>query len=58
MRSSTSNNSVEVNLLEVVEKEQFAFEKLDNETTETDSAIGKIGQKLQLQTVRLFQRRR
>ena len=53
-----SNNSVEVNLLEVVEKEDFQYDQLTTDVTETDSPAGKIGQQLQLQTVRNFQRRR
>ncbi len=39
-----SNNSIDINLLEVVEKEEFQFDKLDSATTsETESASGRIG---------------
>ena len=42
------NNSIEVNLLECTEKEQFMFDKLDNVvTTETETAAGRIGAQLQ-----------
>ena len=52
------NNTIHVNLLEVEEKENFAFEKLSTETTETDSNAGKIAATLQQKTYRLFQRKR
>ena len=38
-----SNNSIEVSLLEICEKENFQWDNLTAETTETDSAPGKIG---------------
>ena len=37
-----SNNSIELSLLEIAEKELFNFDKLTAETTETDSVAGKI----------------
>ena len=53
-----SNNSIEVNLLEIEEKEKFAFDQLTNEGTETDSNAGKIAGDLQQKTYRIFQRKR
>ena len=53
-----SNNSIEVNLLEVEEKEKFLFESINNEGTETDSHVGKIAGDLQQETFRIFQRKR
>jgi hypothetical protein len=54
-----SNNSIDVNLLECCEKEDFQFDKLDNATaTETESASGRIGAMLQEKTLKLLQRRR
>ena len=42
-----SNNSIEVNLLECSEKEEFVFEKLDScHHTETESATGRIAASL------------
>ena len=39
-----SNNSIEINTLECVEKEDFAFDKLDScQTTESESNAGRIG---------------
>ena len=55
---SFSNNSIEVNLLEVCEKEKFAFDQITQETTETDSHAGKIAADLQMKTFKLFQRKR
>ena len=53
------NNSIEVNLLECIEKEQFQFDKLDTAPrTETESAAGRIATTLQDKTVKLLQRRR
>mmetsp|Transcript_16734 Transcript_16734/g.16015 ORF Transcript_16734/g.16015 Transcript_16734/m.16015 type:complete len:147 (-) Transcript_16734:43-483(-) len=53
------NNSCEINLLEAEMKEQFAFDKLDQcQTSETESAAGRIGHNLQEKTVKLLQRRR
>ncbi len=53
------NNSIEVNLLECIEKEQFQFEKLDSLTTnETESNAGRVAAALQTKTVKLLQRRR
>ena len=53
------NNSIEVNLLECIEKESFAFDKLDGlQTTETESAAGRVAASLQQKTVKLLQRRR
>jgi hypothetical protein len=53
------NNSIEVNLLECAEKEQFNFEKLENcATTETETAVGRAAASLQEKTVKLLQRRR
>jgi len=53
------NNSVEVNLLECVEKEEFVWDKLDAcAETETDSPAGRVGATLQEKTVKLLSRRR
>eukprot|EP00352_Strombidinopsis_acuminata_P009287 CAMPEP_0176376874 /NCGR_PEP_ID=MMETSP0126-20121128/28491_1 /TAXON_ID=141414 ORGANISM="Strombidinopsis acuminatum, Strain SPMC142" /NCGR_SAMPLE_ID=MMETSP0126 /ASSEMBLY_ACC=CAM_ASM_000229 /LENGTH=161 /DNA_ID=CAMNT_0017738481 /DNA_START=26 /DNA_END=511 /DNA_ORIENTATION=+ len=52
------NNSVEVNLLECSEKEQFDFQAINNETTETESAAGKVAADLQEKTFRVFSSRR
>lgn len=53
------NNSIEINLLECVEKEHFTFEKLDNAPrTESETAAGRAGALLQDKTVKLLQRRR
>ena len=53
-----SNNSIDVSLLEVCEKEVFQFDQLNAETSETDSHAGKIAADLQSKTFRLFQRKR
>jgi len=53
-----SNNTIEVNLLEIEQKEKFAFEQLTAEGTETDSHAGKIAGDLQQKTLRIFQRKR
>ena len=53
-----SNNSVEVNLLEVCEKEKFGFDQINQETSETDSNAGKIAADLQSKTYKIFQRKR
>ena len=55
---SFSNNSIDVSLLEVCEKEVFEFDKLTSETTETDSNAGKVAADLQGQAYRIFQRKR
>ena len=47
-----------MNLLEVEEKEKFAFDKLTSDGTETDSHAGKIAGELQQKTYRIFQRKR
>ena len=53
------NNSVEVNLLECVEKENFLWDKLDACTeTETDSTAGRVAASLQEKTVKLLSRKR
>lgn len=53
------NNSIEVNLLECTEKEQFNFEKLETcHTTETESVAGRVAAQLQEKAVKLIQRRR
>ena len=53
------NNSVEVNLLECVEKEDFVWDKLDAcAETESDSAAGRVGATLQEKTVKLVSRKR
>ena len=53
------NNSVEVNLLECIEKEHFVWDKLDRCTeTETDSPAGRVAASLQEKTVKLLARRR
>ena len=53
-----SNNSIEVNLLEICEKENFNFDKIDATTSETDSAAGRVAAGLQEKTFRLFARNR
>ena len=54
-----SNNSIEINTLECVEKENFGFDKLDQcHSSESESAAGRIGATLQERTVKLLQRRR
>ena len=53
-----SNNTIDVSLLEVEEKEKFRFELLTSEGTETDSPAGKIAADLQQKTYRIFQRKR
>ena len=52
------NNSVEVNLLECCEKEQFNFDKIDSVTSETDSHAGKVAAQLQDKTFKIFTRKR
>ncbi len=53
------NNSIEINLLECSEKEQFNFDKLDGaHSTETETPAGRIAATLQEKTVKLLQRRR
>ncbi len=53
------NNSIEINLLEATEKEQFTFDKLDScHATETESPAGRIAATLQEKTVRLLSKRR
>ena len=52
------NNTIEVSLLECLEKEHYAFDQLQNNPTETDSAAGKVAGKLQDRAYRIFQRRR
>ncbi len=53
------NNSIEVNLLECSEKEQFSFDKLDTcHTNETESNAGRVAATLQEKTVKLLNRRR
>merc|ERR1711990_1140053 len=48
------NNSVEINLLECIEKEHFVWDKLDGCTeTETDSPAGRVAASLQEKTVKL-----
>ena len=53
-----SNNTIEVNLLELEQKEKFQFEAITSEGTETDSPAGKIAGDLQQKTFRIFQRKR
>ena len=53
-----SNNTIEVNLLEACEKENFNFDAIDNVTTETDSPAGKVAAQLQDKTYKIFQKRR
>lgn len=54
-----SNNSIEINTIECVEKENFAFDKLDQcHVSESETAAGRIGAHLQEKTVKLLQRRR
>ena len=45
-----------MNLLEVEEKEKFAFEGMSTEGSETDSPAGRIAGELQQKTYRIFQR--
>ena len=53
------NNSIEINLLECIEKEDFGFDKLDNlQQNETESAAGRVAASLQQKSVKLLQRRR
>ena len=41
------NNSIEINLLECTEKENFAFDKLDScQNTESETPAGRIGASL------------
>ena len=47
-----------MNLLEVEEKEKFAFEGMSTEGSETDSPAGRIAGELQQKTFRIFQRMR
>ena len=53
-----SNNSIEVNVLEICEKEQFKWEEINDQTSETGSAAGQVAAGLQEQTYRAFQRYR
>ena len=53
------NNSIEINVLECIEKEDFGFDKLDNlQQNETESAAGRVAVSLQQKSVKLLQRRR
>ena len=53
------NNSIEVNLLECTEKEDFLWDKLDGSVeTETESTAGRVGATLQEKTIKLLARRR
>ena len=53
------NNSIEVNLLECTEKDEFSFDKLDTlTTTESETNAGRVAATLQEKTVKLLQRRR
>ena len=53
------NNSIEINVLECIEKEDFGFDKLDNlQQNETESAAGRVAASLQQKSVKLLQRRR
>jgi len=53
------NNSIEINLLECVERENFVWDKLDGcQETETQSSAGRVAATLQEKTVKLLQRRR
>ena len=58
MIDSCSNNSIEINLLECCEKDDFKFDAITAETEETDSAAGRVAAQLQDQTYKMFQRRR
>ena len=51
---SFSNNSIEVNLLECCEKDNFAFEAINADTDETDSAAGRVAAQLQDKTYKIF----
>ena len=53
-----SNNSIDLNLLEIEEKEKVAFEAITAEQSETDSPAGRIAADLQGKTYRIFQRKR
>ena len=53
------DNSVEVNLVECIEKQDFSFDKITSpEGLETDSAAGKIASHLQEKAYKTMQRRR
>eukprot|EP00356_Strombidium_inclinatum_P004643 CAMPEP_0170491658 /NCGR_PEP_ID=MMETSP0208-20121228/11181_1 /TAXON_ID=197538 /ORGANISM="Strombidium inclinatum, Strain S3" /LENGTH=132 /DNA_ID=CAMNT_0010767271 /DNA_START=122 /DNA_END=520 /DNA_ORIENTATION=+ len=53
------NNSIEVNLLECVEREKFLWDDLDSCTQdETESAAGQVAATLQEKTIKLLARRR
>ena len=53
------NNSVEINLLECSEREEFIWDSLDScRRSETDSTAGSVAATLQDKTVKLLQRRR
>ena len=53
------NNTVEVNLLECVEKEHYSFDQINAEDSiETESAAGKVAHQLQQKAVKLINRRR
>ena len=53
------NNSIEVNLLECTEKENFEWDKLDScQQTETDSTVGSVAASLQDKSIKLLNRRR
>ena len=54
MIDSCSNNSIEVNLLECCEKDDFKFDAITAETEETDSAAGRVAAQLQDQTYKMF----
>ena len=53
------DNSVEINMLECTEKEDFAWDELDKCTeTETQSTVGRVAAALQEKSVKLLNRRR
>jgi len=55
------NNSIEVDLLECIEKEDFKFDRLDStlhSDTDTSTTAGKVSHQLQEKSLKLVQRRR
>ena len=53
------NNSLDINLLECVEREKFAFDRLDGlQTNESETAAGRVAAALQEKTVKILNRRR
>ena len=54
-----SNNTIEVNFMEAIAKEDFAFEEVKPpHNLESESNAGKVAAQLQERAVKLIQRRR